>query len=874
MESFGQFKILERLGAGSLGELFRAFDTAHGRTVALRVIDPGLAGDPDRRPALLADARAVLSFDHPHVAALLEVVENGDRLALAHEYIVGQPLDALIAGRPLDPLVAISIAAQVAEALGAATAHGLTHRALDPGAIIVTTGDQAKVLDFGLARWTRRGQARARAAGAIESEGRASDEVPARAACYVSPEQALGAPGDARSDVFALGVIFYEMLTGEPPFVGATAAATALKIVQAPALPPSSHNPAVSVEADAIAARALAKSLDARYADGKAMAADLRALRLAIIERTTVAERRWVAEGTGERAEVIVPARRPRSVRRWLVAACWLVALAAAAATAWYFRASIRLPWQAREVPPPPAVVLVLPFTVAPGGQDYMGPGVAEDVAARLGEVPGTSVLGRTSIRASRNGRDWRTAARKLGAAVAVGASLRSDPLSLEANVQMFDVANGAMIWSQRFQREARQSSALASEIAAQIAKRLGLSAPTSNRWLRASVRQIDPAAYDLYLQGRDAADRRDRSRAITLYDEALQREPRLIEARAALANALYLEDFYAGSSRDPGTAGRALREAETALAADAELPAAHLAAALASPTVTQAASSLARALGFDPSNGEAWHHAGDLVAELDPERAITFYRASLALEPAIDANWRDISGAFAQSGKTAEAERALVSGEVARPDRPWWKQMRARFDIERQRPEGAIAALLSDPSVETTPIVWLMGRVVPLALAGRGAESRREAARLVERYPAFCEGRAVLAGLEIDGGDAARGRSLATAILEAAGRPDAEPGSFGCAAFAAAGIGDAAEAASWLSRVAGDERALRSWTRQAIFGLRLSFRLGWYPWTKVAASQPVKAAAAQLDESLVRLRAEVERRLPVPPTAPAATMR
>ncbi len=196
---------------------------------------------------------------------------------------------------------------------------------------------------------------------------------------------------------------------------------------------------------------------------------------------------------------------------------------------------------------------------------------------------------------------------------------------------------------------------------------------------------------------------------------------------------------------------------------------------------------------------------------------------------------------------------------------------MRARLELEDHRYDGAAAALLTDPSAESTPIVWLMGRVVPLAMAGRLADARREANRMAERNPAFCEGRAVLAAVELDGGSSERGTQLVGEILADASRADAGPETRMCAALAAAAAGDPAEAASWLSKLAGDERALRVWTRQAIFGVGLSFRSGWYPWTKVIGSQPVQSATAQIQQSLQRLREEVERRLPSPPV-PAGT--
>lgn len=878
MESVGPFKILERLGSGALGELFRARDVQRSRTVALRIVSPGLLEDPAARDALVAAARAAAGFVHPHVAALLDVLEHEGKLLLVHELAQGKPLTSLLADGPLHPSQATRIAAQAAEAVAAAADRGLVHGALDPSNLLVSADNEVKVLDLGLAPWTTCGRNRRAAAAMLEGQAGGDDAAVALAAGYAAPEQVLGAAGDHRSDVFALGVILHRMLTGAMPFSAESstgrelspAGATLLKILHASPLPPSASNPDVPPALDAIVQRALAKSLDARYPSASAMAADLRALTLPPVAVAVKAEP--VAQATTATAPGRGLGPRPagpgRRGRRWLLPSIGaFVLLALAAAGAWLASRSLSLPWQAKEPPAPRPVVMVLPFTVvADTASSYYGAGFAEDLAARLSEIPGTTVVGRASIRALDAHAEWKTRARKLGAAMVVKGTLRPGQYALHADVQAVDAETGAVKWSQRFQREPRQVSGLEAEIAARLAQYLRLPTPTSNRWARASVRQIDPAAYDLYLQGREAADRRDRTKAIGLYDQALARDPRLVEARASLSQALYLEEYYAGANREPGSAGRALREAEAALAVDAELPAAHVAAALAAPTITMAASALARALAFDPSNGEAWHHAGDLVSELDPPRSVAFYRASLALEPTIDANWRDLASVQAAMGAQADAAQSVTKGEAERPDRPWWKQMRARLDIEQRNYDGVIGALLTDPAAESTPIVWLMGRVVPLSMAGRAVDARREANRLVERYPAFCEGRAVLAGVELDAGSHERGRELADAILSAARGADAEPAGLVCAALAAAATGDPAEAASWLSRVAGDERALRAWTRQAIFGIGLSYRQRWYPWTKVIGSQPMQVAGGQLEQSLARLREEVERRLPVPP--------
>lgn len=871
MERVGPFTILEHLGRGALGDLFRASDTRHGRGVALRVVASALADVPATRAALLADADATRAFAHPCAAGLLDIVEHEGRLLLVHDLAAGQPLSTLLAGGPLAPSRAVRIAAQAAEALGAAAAHGLRHGALTPRDILVGEGDRVSVLDIGLSRWTGSGKARLSAAAVLEGQVNEGDEGLLAAARYLPPEQVLGTPGDGRGDVFSLGVILHQMLTGDVPFAGDTAPATLLKILQAPATPPSHANQAIPVELDAVVQRALAKSLEVRYATAAEMAHDLRQLQalpgLGAVDETASP----VATG----AATSRAARRARKRRRrlaWAVVAVVLLTLAAAAG--WYGRNALGLPWQDAKAAAPRPVVMVLPFVVGAGeARTYFGLGFAEDLAARVGEVPGASVVGRTTIRALDALAEWRIRAPKLGATVVLKGTVRPGDYAFHADVEAVDPATGTRLWSRHFERPPQQVSGIQADIAAQLAQHLGLPAPTGNRWARAAARQIDPAAYALYLQGRDAADRRDRGRAIGLYEQALQRDAKLVEARASLSQALYLEEYYGGGHSETAAAGRALREAEAALAVDAELPAAHVASALAAGTVTQAASALARALAFDPSNGEAWHYAGDLVSELDPARSVAFYRASLGLEPGIDANWRDIASVQATMGNAVEAAQSVTRGEAARQDRPWWTQMRARLEIDGHRHEQAVR-LLSGAAVEATPVAWLMGRVVPLAMAGRMAEARSDAARLVERYPSFCEGRGVLAGLEVDGGTQAHGEALAGEIFQAAGRSTAEPSERICAALAAAALGDSAAAASWLSRTAGDDRALRLWTRQAIFSVGLSFRSRWYPWPKVMGSQPMQVATGQLEQNLGRLREEVRRRLPTPPAPPGAAAR
>jgi eukaryotic-like serine/threonine-protein kinase len=857
MESFGHYTILERLRVGTLGELVRARDGRLGRTVALRLVSPAVVEDPVRRDSLLAAAGAAAALSHPHIAALFDFGEENGQLFLAHEFVPGQSLRALLTGKPVEASLALEFAVQLADALAEGHRQTVVHGNICPSTIFITPTDQTKIIGFGLAAWSSGGIERRTIVEQLEAGGDPDAPGANAVASYMAPEQLLTGRADHRADVFSLGVVLYEMLTGRPPFGSNTAGATAVKVLYGTPPPPSSQNASVPVGFDAIVAKALNKSLDARYSSASEMVADLRALAAGLNVRVSAA----VSRGRNGK-----PARPVRPlVKRLAVAALLLTLVGSLGAAAWTWRGRIAALLAGDKAVPSP-VLIVMPFQMTGGepGRDYFGAGFAEDLAARLGEVQGLTVVGRLSIAGS-PGLSMTERASIAGAAVALRGTIRPGPYSLRVSAELIDVTTGAAIWSESYSREPRQASAAEVEIARQVADRLRLQIPTGNRWVRAQGRQVDPGAYDLYLQGR-AADRVDRTRAAALYRQAIDMDPRLTEARVGLSEALYFEALDAGSAGDPTALDQARREAEAALSADAELPRAHFALALSATTVGAAASALARALSLDPSCGEAWHHAGDLVLDGDPARAITYYQRALELDPALDISRRAMAAAHEMLDRFGDAETELGLGETARPDRPWWRQMRARVELARRDYTAATELIGPDPTADAMPMVWLVGRIVPVAMMSQIDEARKSAVGLTERYPGFCEGQAVLAALEWDGDGKAKGRSLTDAIFSRAEAPDAPPRLLPCAALASAAIDDGPRAAGYVAKLAASDQALRGWTRPDVFSTSFTFRRELYPWNKVEPSGPFRQARAVLMQSLARQRDETARRLPTPP--------
>ncbi len=281
-DSIAHYNLLDRIGSGGLGEVYRARDTKLGRTVALKLLPEWLLAEPSELERFLEDARGAASLSHPNIATLFEAGQDNGRHFLAYEFVQGSSLRQQIAGHALNTRHALEIAVQLADAVAEAHARGILHTDLRPENVVITGKGSAKILDFGMAAWTRGGAARARAAsepGSLRGDA-------ARIASYLSPEQAIGGVVDARTDVFSLGIIIYEMLTGRNPFSGADPAATLLSISRSSPPPVTYTSPELPREFDTMLTRAMAKDLDARQQSAASLSAELRSVAAVLDVRT------------------------------------------------------------------------------------------------------------------------------------------------------------------------------------------------------------------------------------------------------------------------------------------------------------------------------------------------------------------------------------------------------------------------------------------------------------------------------------------------------------------------------------------------------------------------------------------------------------
>ena len=314
-EALAHYALLEHVGTGGLGDLYRARDTRQGRTAGVKVVRPELLPDAAAQQAFIESVNALRDLSHPNIASLYDVGEDTGRFFLAVEWVKGEQLRSLVAGHPLKVRRAVSFGAELSNALADAHARDQLHGDITSDTILITPTEHAKLLDFGLSAWTRGGELRRRA-----TAGQAGgDEATRRAAGYVAPEQVGSAEPTPAAELFSMGVVLYEMLTGRLPFVGESVDQVLQQSAQAAAPPPSQLNSHVSEELDSIVARALAPDPEARCQSAAALAAELRSVG-AILE---------IREGDREPPTAVRRVRRSRARRRrWPAVIAVLAALA------------------------------------------------------------------------------------------------------------------------------------------------------------------------------------------------------------------------------------------------------------------------------------------------------------------------------------------------------------------------------------------------------------------------------------------------------------------------------------------------------------------------------------------------------------------
>lgn len=512
----GQYEIIAAIGAGGMGEVYRAHDTRLQRDVAIKVLPPAFAEDSERLARFEHEARTASSLNHPNILTIFEIAESASGRHIVSELVVGETLRAKLR-RQAGGLVieeCLDIAVQIASGLATAHDAGIVHRDIKPENIVVRHDSLVKILDFGLAK--------------ISVSSALSDNSPTSVAHslpgmisgtvrYMSPEQARGLAVDLRSDVFSFGILLYELLTGTPPFTGDTTTDVLVSIVDRHPPPCSRMRPQIPPALERIVSRCLEKEKERRYGSARSLRTDLKG----------------VIDGSSTQVPAVTA----------------------------------------------PATIAVLPFADRSPrkDQDYFCEGIAEELINALGRIQQIRVASRTAAFLFKGAEDIHTIGQKLGVASVLEGSVRTDGTRLRVTAQLVSVADGFQLWSERFDRSMEDVFDVQDEIALAIVAALKVKLLGDDKAAIVKRQTNNVEAYHLCLRARYHFYRWTQdafNKAVGLFEQALQLDPSYALPHFGLGDCQNAAAFM--GLGDPGTQPQVAALLERAVELDPTLAEAH----------------------------------------------------------------------------------------------------------------------------------------------------------------------------------------------------------------------------------------------------------------------------------------------------------
>ncbi len=678
-QTISHYKILEKLGEGGMGVVYKAQDLKLDRLVALKFLPQNITPTEAEKKRFIHEAKAASSLDHPNICTVFEIDETPDgQMFLAMAFYEGAPLSEKIKQGPVKIDEALEMTIQAAEGLQAAHERGITHRDIKSSNLMLTEKGQVKLMDFGLAKTT--------GATMLTKSGATVGTVP-----YMSPEQARGEKVDHRTDIWSLGVVLYEMIAGRLPFQSAYSEAIVYSILNQEPPPLTSLRSDVPMEVERIVKKAMAKSRDERYQRVEEMLVDLRSVK------------KEMESGFSKTKPTAAPSRK----RNRLVVTAGLAAGLLIILIAGYLLLS------RERTPTEKNSIAVLPFQNFGEAKDdeYFSDGMTESIITDLAKLQGLLVIARNSVFQYKGKTvDLKKVGQELNVGYILEGSVQRSANRLRVNAQLIDVSTGFHVWADRYDRDMKDVFAVQDDISKNIVSALkvtlkpGESLPSS-----ASLTQ-NLVAYDTYLRAMfyfQRPNRTDNKMAIQLFEKVVTLDPGFAQGHAYLARAYIRQSFTFEPNKE--------WEEKAELA-------------------------LQKALSLDPNLAEAFYVRGLLAwtpsNRFQHEKAIKEYRRALELNPNLAGAHLELGMVYNHIGLQNRALEELDRALRLDPNAVTASSQRAMVYLYQHNYDDAIREFERYPELGSTVRFVAYSKLPALSYLGRDREALALAEDLLKREP------------------------------------------------------------------------------------------------------------------------------------------